>query len=129
MAEILTVRVGQSLFTGGRLSGNLAARKAMADGALHQYLETLLLAFKDVEDGLARLKAAHSRHAFQQSRVAQLTERLSLKERQIAEGLAAKTDIQTLQMAALQAEQAQLTEKVDVLIGQVGLYKALGGGF
>jgi NodT family efflux transporter outer membrane factor (OMF) lipoprotein len=117
------------LFNGGRSRAAIAEAKEVRAQALFTYEKTVLGAFRDVEDALARLRAEQSRLTELQRSVEASRNSLKIAEDQYSAGLS--TFINVLQSeTALLERQDQLTQAhAQALSDLASLYKALGGGY
>jgi len=127
----LTMAAGltQPLFQGGRLEGGLADAKARNAELLEIYQQTVLTAFKEVEDAAAiRTNSNRRMQALIVAEAnAQEAYRLS-KERYRVGAIDYQTLLNT-QRSLLSAQNNRVQARLDVLVAMVQLYKALGGGW
>lgn len=129
LALTMATGLAQPLFQGGRLEGGLENARARNAELLETYQQTVLTAFKEVEDAAAirtnstrRMQAlieaeASARDAYQ----------LSMERYRVG-----AIDYQALlntQRSLLTAQNNQVQARLDVLVAMVQLYKALGGGW
>lgn len=129
VALAMAAGLAQPLFQGGRLEGGLASAKARNAELLERYQQTLITAFKEVED--AATVRNHSTRRLQAlgEAVARAREAYDIAREQYRVGA---IDYQTLlntQRSLLGAETAEVQARLDVLQALVQLYKALGGGW
>lgn len=118
-----------NLFDGGRRRAQVDIREAEYRELAAGYRETVLDAFREVEDSLARA-AALSRQEQALARAAQAaarSERLALDR--YRDGAADYLEVLTAQTAALEAEQAYLAVQFRRRREAVTLVRALGGGW
>jgi len=117
----------QSVYSGGRLTGNLDAARADKAAALLEYQQTVLKAFGEVEDALSGQRAEELRY---RALVAQLADdREAVREaqeryRRGQEGLLPVLEDQQLLYAT---QDAELTSTLDRCLADISLFKALGG--
>lgn len=127
----LTMAAGltQPLFQGGRLEGGLESAKARNAELLETYQQTVLTAFKEVEDAVAiRINSSRRMQALIVAEAnAQEAYRLS-KERYRVGAIDYQTLLNT-QRSLLTAQNNRVQARLDVLVAMVQLYKALGGGW
>ena len=118
-----------ALFDGGR-------RRAATDQALAAYQrtealyrETILAAFRDVEDNLSTLRILADEARVQDAAVAAAERSLRLSTERYRGGVATYLEVITTQNAALQNQRTALTIRSRRLSATVTLIKALGGGW
>lgn len=119
----------QNIFTGGKLTGDLNIAWAERAEALFAYRETVLNAFKEVNDALIAYEQQKKIIDIQTDRVAQTREYLRLSWLRYYNG-------QTDYLTVLDAEREFFGTQIDLTKAQgsaltalVDLYKALGGGW
>lgn len=119
----------QPIFTGGMLTGQLRMSEAEQKEALYQYEQTILTAFKEVEDALIAFQQTKQIVAIEKDRVKTLKEYLHLAFLRYYEG-------QTDYLTVLNAEQEFFNSQIQlaeaegkVLLSLIDIYKSLGGGW
>jgi len=117
------------LFDGGLRSAQVAAARAAYDQAVATYRQTVLDAFRAVEDGLvsSTLLAREFEARKRASAAADIAEQLALN--QYKAGTFSYTDVVVLQTAALSARQALAQARLACQTNAVTLVTALGGGW
>ncbi|MBI0476351.1 efflux transporter outer membrane subunit [Sphingomonas sp. MA1305] len=117
-----------SVFDGGRRRAGVQQARAEYDEAAASYRQTVLTAFREVEDALAsqRLLAAQERDQRAAAEAAERTRELALVR--YRDGAADYLEVVTAQTAALDAERALLTVRSQQLQTATDLVRALGGG-
>jgi NodT family efflux transporter outer membrane factor (OMF) lipoprotein len=121
--------VNLPIFNNGLLDAELAASKASFDQAGQYYRATVLQAFQEIEDNLA-LSHWLQREAKDEetaSAAAQRTLQLSLNL--YRDGIASYLEVVTAQTEVLTAERAVLSLRTRELQANIGLIRALGGGW
>ncbi len=117
------------LFDGGRHQAEVAGAKADLDLATADYRAQILIAFKDVEDHLARVRqtalAATSTAA---ARTASARAYEILLSRQ-ANGMASSLDLLDARRTLLKAKRAEVQTRYAQFTATAGLVRALGGGW
>jgi multidrug efflux system outer membrane protein len=117
------------LFDGGRKRAQVQVRTAEYDETAAQYRDTVLNAFREVEDALALSAslATQEQERHRAAQAAQRTEALALDR--YKDGAADYLEVFTAQTAALEAQQ----EYIDVVVSRrraaITLVRALGGDF
>jgi multidrug efflux system outer membrane protein len=117
------------IFRGGGLRANLQASEAREEQALIQYRESILQAFREVDDALVFHGKAREIRLERERRVAAARQALTLANLRYANGVSSYLDVLDTQRQLFSAETelAQITR--DQLIAVVQVYKALGGGW
>ena len=105
------------------------AAEAQVRQAVAQYKQTILVAFKEVEDALAGVSTAREQAAAQERQVNALKAALRLANLRYKGGLANYLDVLIAQRNLFDAELALATTQRLYLTSVVQLYKALGGGW
>jgi len=119
----------QPIFQGGRLEGELERTKARRGELVEIYRQTLLTAYREVEDALALGSQAARRR---EDLLLSVDSARRAYELGLDRYLAGATDYQTLlnvQRSLLNAQDSEVQAHTDVLTASVLLYKALGGGW
>jgi multidrug efflux system outer membrane protein len=117
------------IFHGGGLRANLQASEAREEQALIQYRESILQAFREVDDALVFHGKAREIRLERERRVAAARQALTLANLRYANGVSSYLDVLDTQRQLFSAETelAQITR--DQLIAVVQVHKALGGGW
>ena len=105
------------------------AAEAQARQAAAQYKQTILTAFKEVEDALAGVSTTREQAAAQERQVTALKGALRRANLRYKGGLASYLDVLIAQRNLFDAELALATTRRLYLTSVVQLYKALGGGW
>ncbi len=121
--------LAQPIFEGGRIRNQVKASEALKDQALFKYQQTILIAFKEVNDALIAHYNSSKELEVQTRQVAVLRDYLRLARLRYDEGLVdylnvldAERNLFNAELDLSRAEGAQFLTLVD-------LYKALGGGW
>lgn len=124
-----TADIHWPLFTGGRLQAQVANAGAAYIEAVANYRQTVLDAFREVEDSLvaANMLAGTAELQTTAARAAQESERVM--RNQYREGVADYPAVVDAATAALTAGQNELQLRLRRLGASVNLIKALGGGW
>jgi len=122
-------KLATTLFDGGAREAKVAAAEAGWDQQVATYRQTVLTAFKEVENQLSALSVLERQALVEADavRLAREAERLALNQYQA--GTAAYTTVLTAQTTRLQNELNALTVQQDRLLAAVALVQALGGGW
>jgi len=117
------------LFNANILGFQQEAVEAQAKQVLAQYEQTILVAFKEVEDALVAVRTADSQRKAQQEQVNALRSALRLASLRYKGGVTSYVDVLIAKRNLFDAE-LSLTETHRLhLVSIVQLYKALGGGW
>ncbi|WP_269511389.1 efflux transporter outer membrane subunit [Burkholderia sp. IMCC1007] len=118
-----------TLFDGGRRSASLRGAHAQYDGAVADYRQTVLVAFQQVEDQLSAIDALASEAGSQQRATDAADLSLRLTTNRFNAGAVSYLDVVTAQTIAL--TNRRTADQIDArrIEAEVGLLKALGGGW
>lgn len=105
------------------------AAEAQARQALAQYQQTILVAFKEVEDALVAVRMARLQIEAQEAQVAALRSALHLADLRYKGGLSNYLEVLTARRSLFDAELSLTATRRLHLVSIVQLYKALGGGW
>ncbi len=117
------------VFEGGRLRAQVRAADARREQALASYEKAVLTAFSEVEDQLAAIDRLARQGAEAEAQRRALQEAARVASNRYREGYASYLDELDAQRNLFGAEQTVLQLRADRLAAQVGLYRALGGGW
>jgi multidrug efflux system outer membrane protein len=122
-------QVGQPIFTGGALRGNLRLAQSQHQQALIAYQQAIQRAFGDVSDAIIAYQKFHQVRVRQEDSVADLQESVRLSNMRYKGGTTTYLEVLDGQRSLFSAEltlaQARGTEYQSL----VQLYRALGGGW
>jgi len=105
------------------------AAEAQTRQALARYEQTILVAFREVEDSLVAVSTAREQAGAQEKQVNALRSALHLADLRYRGGLANYLDVLIAQRNLFEAELALTATRRLYLVSIVQLYKALGGGW
>lgn len=105
------------------------AAEAQSRQALAQYEQTILVAFREVDDALVGVSTAREQAAAQERQVSALQSALRLASLRYKGGLANYLDVLIAQRSLFDAELSLAATRRLHLVSIVQLYKALGGGW
>ena len=117
------------VFDGGRRHADVARARSVFDEAAATYRETVLDAFRQVEDELTLANRLARAEARQQEAVDAAVETDHLATTRYVEGASDYLDVVTAQTAELQARQADVQIRTQRLVASIDLVRALGGGW
>jgi len=105
------------------------AVEAQTRQAVAQYEQTILVAFREVEDALVGVSTAHEQAAAQEREINALRSALHLATLRYKGGLANYLEVLIAQRRLFESELALAATRRLHLVSVVQLYKALGGGW
>ena len=117
------------IFEGGRLRGALALSEARQREAAIFFRETVLRAWKEVDDALTDYREAQRRRIDVARSVAENRSALQAARQRYSEGATNFLDVTATQAQLLQSENDLADSNTQIAIGLVNLYRALGGGW
>jgi len=126
---VFSAAVATPLLNAQVLGFQQEAVEAQAKQALAQYQQTVLTAFREVEDALVAVSTARTQSEAQQQQVMALQSALKLAELRYKGGLANYLDVLVARRSLFEAELALTSTRRFLLASVVQLYKALGGGW
>jgi NodT family efflux transporter outer membrane factor (OMF) lipoprotein len=121
--------VSLPLFDGGRLKAQEAGAYARFRETSASYRSTVLTAFKEVEDNRALLHWLGQESADTDAGVTAAEHTLNAALALYREGATSYLEVVTAQTALLQAQQSALDLRTRRVVADVGLVRALGGGW
>jgi len=124
-----TADVRAPLFTGGRLQAQAANASEAYNEAVANYRQTVLDAFREVEDGLVITSTLSGAAELQDRAAAAATESDRVTRNQYREGVADYSAVVEAANASLDAGRGELQLRVRRLDASVNLIMALGGGW
>jgi multidrug efflux system outer membrane protein len=105
------------------------AAEAQARQVLAQYEQTILVAFKEVEDALVAIRTVNEQRKAQQEQVEALRSALHVSDLRYKGGITSYVDVLLAKRNLFNAEFALTATHRFHLVSVVQLYKALGGGW
>ncbi|MCQ8119139.1 efflux transporter outer membrane subunit [Methylomonas rosea] len=129
VAATLAAGLTQPLFQGGRLEGALSNALAANAELAEIYRKTVLTAFKEVEDAAAIYNNSSRRLTALETAAAQARLAYNISQERYRLGAIDYQALLNTQTSYLSTENSRVQARLDVLIAQVQLYKALGGGW
>lgn len=123
------LNIVQPLFTGGRLIGQLDVAEGVKCEAYYEYRQTVLNAFKEVDDALIAHQKSFDILKVEQLRVAALKEALHLAILQYENGQVDYLNVLDEQRNLFRAELSWADSLGFTFFSLINLYKALGGGW
>ncbi|HEV2318435.1 MAG TPA: efflux transporter outer membrane subunit [Verrucomicrobiae bacterium] len=117
------------IFAGGRNLSNYRRSRAAYEEAVAVYRQQVLVAFGDVEDGLADIKHLADQAVAQNNAVTSARRSADLADERYRSGIVSYIEVVDANRDALTAERAATQLTGQRLMATVQLIKALGGGF
>lgn len=124
-----SANVFQTIFDASRLTAEVNVAEAIRRELVHQYVSTVLNAFKEVEDALITNKKRNEYFQVQLVRVAVLKDYLELAQLQYSNGQTDYLNVLDAQRNLFNAQLDEVAAFADTYTSLVELYKALGGGW
>lgn len=125
----LGASLAQTIFDAGATSARVEGSRAALEEAAARYRQTVLTAFREVEDQLAAISVLRRQQVLreQAARAAELVQQQVINRYQA--GQVGFLDVVTAQFAATNARQALVQAQIDQQVAAVALIQALGGGW
>jgi NodT family efflux transporter outer membrane factor (OMF) lipoprotein len=121
--------LAQTLFDGGLRKAVTEQARAIYQGTVANYRQTVLTAFQEVEDNLSSLRIL-SQELQQQNAAVESSQRdLTLANARYQSGLDSYLDVITAQTTLLTNQRTALNLQMEQMTASVQLIKALGGGW
>jgi multidrug efflux system outer membrane protein len=117
------------IFDGGRREAAVEAARAQYEEDVAAYRQTVLRAFREVEDGLSSLRILKEQTHVQDAAVAQAERAAQLAQIQYREGSVSYLDVIDADRDVLQQQRASVALDGDRAQAAVGLVRAIGGGW
>ena len=117
------------IFTAGRLKANLDYAEVQKDIRVAQYEKAIQSAFQEVADGLAARTTYEQQLQAQRDLVQTSEQYYNLAERRFRTGVDSYLTLLDAQRQLFGAKQQLIGDRLNQLVSEVNLYKALGGGW
>ncbi len=117
------------IFNWGKNSNRVKAERARTEAAVYQYENTVLNAFREVEDALITIETLKEEEAAIQEHVEAAVEAAQLSGDRYDKGIASYIEFLESQRQAFDAQMSQTGNRQDLLEAYIQLYQALGGGW
>jgi NodT family efflux transporter outer membrane factor (OMF) lipoprotein len=118
-----------TVFDAGRRRAEAQQARAVVEQSSAEYQQTVLTAFREVEDELAVLRILDEEARIQDSAVAASERSLTLATNRYRGGVATYLEVITAQSAALANQRAAVDVLTRRMVSSVRLIRALGGGW
>ena len=127
--SFLTGGVAGPLLNFGAVSGQVAQSEALQQQALFQYRQTILQAFREVEDALVKTTKGREEAAAQKNQVDALVLTATLARLQFDQGRVDYLNVLDAERSLFAAQVEMVQKDVDLLGALISVYKAMGGGW
>lgn len=117
------------LFNWGKLNANIKSKEALYQQTLLGYQNTVLTAFKEVEDALVAYSKEQQKHRALQQAVDANQQAVQLANERYEKGLTGFINVLESQQALYQTQSALVSSSAKTSADLVLLYKVLGGGW
>lgn len=124
-----TINVGQILFDGGALTGNMQAARAQYLQEIAGYQQTALVAFQEVEDALANLKYRDTQGQFLMDSIQASNDTYVLSQLRYDKGLITYLEVVDAERQLLEAQRSYIRVFGGQYTATVQLVRALGGRY
>lgn len=121
--------VSQTIFDGGLRAAATDEARAGFDAGVANYRQTVLVAFREVEDNLAALRLLAQAAGAQRKAVQAAQDSVTLTTNQYKEGVVSYIDVVTVQALALNDQRTAIDLLARRLAASAQLVTALGGGW
>ncbi len=115
------------LFTGGRKKAMLKMKKFEYEEALNSYHKTILTGIKEVNSSLVEYKEAQENYKESSERLKMQEQTYSLMQDKSLIGSASDLNVFYAKEAYLMVRKDEVSNKINVLLSTIGLYRAAGG--
>jgi NodT family efflux transporter outer membrane factor (OMF) lipoprotein len=121
--------LAETIFNGGSRWAQVLDSRAAYQASVHDYRQTVLSGFEQVEDELATLRVLEKQAVVEDQLVKASREAETLTLNQYKAGTVPYSSVITAQTTRLQSEETALTVQLNRLTASVALIDALGGGW
>lgn len=125
----LAASVTQTIFEGGRLTGQVDLTEARYEELVQTYRATVINAFRDTEDALVAMRQLADQQALQQQAVDAAQAAFALADTRYRAGADPLLNVLDAQRTLFQARDQLVQIRAARLQAAVSLYRALGGGW
>ena len=115
------------LFSGGRKLAFLKLKKDQYEEALNDYQKTFLVGIKEINSGILEYKIAKKNYNESLNRFNTQTKIYNLAKDKNKIGASGNIDVMYAKEAYLLIEKEEVSNKINMLISTISLYKATGG--
>lgn len=124
----LAASLSQPIFNKGRNNANLKIAEAKQEEALVAFERAIRTAGSEVNDALAKCKAAEGKTEIRINQIEALEKAVESTQLLMRHAESTYLEVLTAQQSLLSARLQQISDHYDTVQGIIALYKALGGG-
>lgn len=117
------------IFNSGQNKRRVEVEKARTEQLLNDYEQTVLQAFREVEDSLVGIRTFYDEARAREGQVAAAQSAAKLSRARYDGGVTSYLEVLESERSLFRAELAESQVRREQLVGVVSLYKALGGGW
>jgi len=121
--------LAETIFNGGARWAQVAQSRAAYQASVHDYRQTVLAAFEQVEDELATLRVLEKQAVLEDQLVKASREAETLTLNQYKAGTVPYSSVISAQTTRLTSEETALTVQLNRLTASIALIEAVGGGW
>jgi NodT family efflux transporter outer membrane factor (OMF) lipoprotein len=121
--------INMPIFEGGRLMGNLKAKRAETAATAHYYQQTVLNALEEAESALISFTQDLKTSKERKEAIDRYQDLVDLSQQRNAKGLVSLLDLLDSERQLNESQQNLLNTDTVTLFDLIALYKALGGGW
>lgn len=118
-----------SIFTGGRISGNVKQAEALQQQSLFAYQQSIITSLREVEDALIETQKAREKLISDGRRVDALTEYARIARLRYDNGYTSYIEVLDSERSLFSAQLTYVDTQKDIYVGLINTYKAMGGGW
>jgi multidrug efflux system outer membrane protein len=122
-------QLAQPLLNFGRTSGQVKQAEARQQQALYQYQQTILTAFREVEDALIKTTKGREQFEAQKRQLVSLGEYDRLARLQFDAGTSSYLQVLDADRSLFAGKLDKTRTHYDLLVSLISVYKAMGGGW
>lgn len=127
--NLISGNISMPLFTFGSISGQVAQSEAIKEQAVLKYRQTVINAFREVEDALIKTTKGMEEASAQRNQVEALETTAQLSRLQFEEGAINYLNVLDAERSLFTAKLDQVQKDLDVFNSLIYLYRAMGGGW
>lgn len=121
--------INMPIFEGGRLLGNLKAKRAETAATAHTYQQTVLNALEETESAIMTFTQDLKTCKERKEATDRYQDLVVLSEQRNSKGLVSLLDLLDTERQLNESQQSLLNSDIAKLLDLIALYKALGGGW
>ncbi|MFA4915458.1 MAG: efflux transporter outer membrane subunit [Syntrophales bacterium] len=118
-----------SIFTGGRIKGEILQAEAKCQQLLNAYLSTIQTAFREVNDSLISIQKLREQLKIKEHHIDVLKENVYLAHARYDSKFCSYVDVVEAEKNLFSVELSYIQTREELFAATVGIYKAMGGGW